>query len=57
MSMPGLNKLIRLPHNRAQLEILPCSTVMVLPWTATILAAVSRARLCLAWLRALASVA
>jgi hypothetical protein len=47
-SMPGLNSAIRLPHNLAQVEILASSTVRVLPWAATIRAAVSWARACLA---------
>jgi hypothetical protein len=42
--MPGLNTAIRLPHNRAQVEIVQSSMVMVLPWRATIRAAMSRAR-------------
>ena len=46
--MPGLNRAILLPHNRAQVEIVQSSTVMVLPWVATIRAATSRARACLA---------
>jgi hypothetical protein len=29
--MPGLNNAIRLPHNRAQVDIEQSSTVMVLP--------------------------
>jgi hypothetical protein len=49
-SMPGLNSAIRLPHSRAQVEIEQSSTVMVLPWVATIRAATSRARVYLAWL-------
>jgi hypothetical protein len=47
-SMPGLNTAIRLPHLRAQLEIRQSSTVMVLPWAATIRTATCRARACLA---------
>jgi hypothetical protein len=47
-SMPGLNTAILLPHRRAQVEIEQSSTVMVLPWLATIRAATSRARACLA---------
>ena len=34
--MPGLNRAIRLPHNRAHVLMLVSSTVMVLPWVATI---------------------
>jgi hypothetical protein len=48
--MPGLNRAILLPHNRAHVEILQSSTVRVLPWMATIRAAISRARASLAWL-------
>ena len=40
--MPGLNSAILLPHNLAQVEIEQSSTVMVLPWVATIRAATSR---------------
>jgi hypothetical protein len=40
-SIPGLNSAIRLPHNLAQVEMLASSTVMVLPWAATIRAAAS----------------
>jgi hypothetical protein len=47
-SMPGLNRAIRLPHNRAQVEIRQSSTVITLPCAATIRAATSRARACLA---------
>jgi hypothetical protein len=47
-SMPGLNRAIRLPHSRAQVEIEQSSTVMVLPWLATIRAATSWARASLA---------
>jgi hypothetical protein len=42
--MPGLNNAIRLPHNRAQVEIRQSSTVILLPWVATIRAETSRAR-------------
>jgi hypothetical protein len=38
-SIPGLNKAIRLPHNLAQVDIEQSSTVIVLPWVATIRAA------------------
>jgi hypothetical protein len=48
--MPGLNNAILLPHNRAQVEMRQSSTVMVLPWAATIAAQTSLARACLAWL-------
>jgi hypothetical protein len=37
-----------LPHNRAHVEMMQSSTVMVLPCVATIRAAISRARWCLA---------
>jgi hypothetical protein len=43
-SVPGLNRAIRLPHHLAQVEIEQSSTVMVLPWVATMRAATSRAR-------------
>jgi hypothetical protein len=50
--MPGLNRAILLPHNRAHVLMVQSSTVMVLPWVATIRPAMSRARACLAWLAA-----
>jgi hypothetical protein len=43
-SIPGLNRAILLPHRRAQVEIEQSSTVMVLPWVATMRAATSPAR-------------
>jgi hypothetical protein len=55
--MPGLNNAMRLPHNRAQVEIEQSSTVITAPWVATIRAATSRARACLAWLAARESTA
>jgi hypothetical protein len=39
--MPGLNSAIRLPHSFAQVEIRQSSIVRVLPWAATIRAAMS----------------
>ena len=43
--MPGLNIWIRLPHHLAQLEMVQFSTVMLLPWAATIAAALAGAGL------------
>jgi hypothetical protein len=56
-SMPGLNSAIRLPHNLAQVAIEQSSTVIELPWVATIRPATWRARACLAELAARAAVA
>jgi hypothetical protein len=41
---PGLNRAIRVPHNRAQVEIVQSSTVMMLPLVCTIRAATRWAR-------------